>query len=126
MKSLSPLQVAVLAVASVATLSYVSVGDSQPTPENSEPVPMVAAADAKTYSVAPGKTLGQAMERQEPLVTKRVSIREEKGNCVRDDLIKKPEGAEDCKCYEHTECKGNESRACKRHCRKDLCMCCSI
>ena len=50
----------------------------------------------------------------------------EKGVCIQDELVHKPEGSVACKCYEHTECNGTESHECKRHCRKDLCKCCSI
>lgn len=82
------------------------------------PLPMVA-DDGKTYSVSPGETLADAMVRA-------AAQEEEKGHCVPEPMEKKPPGSVGCACYEITHCEGGESRQCKRHCRKDLCECCSI
>lgn len=82
------------------------------------PIPMVA-ENGKTYSVSPGETLADAMVRA-------AAQEEEKGHCVPEPMKKKPPGSVGCACYELTHCEGGESRQCKRHCRKDLCECCSI
>ena len=88
-------------------------------------VTMIAEEDGKSYLVEPGETLENAMARASQ--SEETAQQEEKGNCVPDNLEHKPEDTVACKCYEYTECKGtSESRACKRHCRKDLCKCCSI
>lgn len=80
------------------------------------------ADDGKTYLVEPGETLAAAMARQEMAARQE----EESGSCVPEPMESKPAGAVSCRCYEVTKCKGNESRECKRHCRKDLCQCCDI
>ena len=84
---------------------------------------MIAEEDSSAYVVEPGETLGEAMAKKALVQS---AAEEEKGVCVQEELVHKPEGSVACKCYEHTECKGTESRECKRHCRKDLCKCCSI
>ena len=89
--------------------------------ESSDAILMIAEEDNCTYAVEPGETLGDAMARG---TIEQSAHQEETGNCVRDDRVHKPEGAVGCKCYEHTECNGNESHTCKRHCRRDLCECC--
>lgn len=100
-----------LVVAVLAAGSFEPVGD--------EPVPMMA-EDGKTYLVEPDETLGKSISRA---ATRQ---EQEEGHCVPEPLEKKPPGSVACRCYEVTECKGNESHVCKRHCRKDLCECCAI
>ena len=90
---------------------------------------MIAEEDSCAYVVDPGETLGEAMAKKAPVQSAQnaqSAAEEEKGVCVQEELVHKPEGSVACKCYEHTECNGTESRACKRHCKKDLCKCCSI
>lgn len=86
------------------------------------PAPMTA-EDGRTYLVEPEETLGSAMAKG---VVHASAPEEESGACVPEPMNDKPEGAVACRCYEITECKGNEARECKRHCRKDLCQCCDI
>jgi hypothetical protein len=86
------------------------------------PVPMMA-EDGRTYLVEPGETLGAAMIAKALQAT---APAEEQGACVPEPMETKPEGAVSCRCYEITECKGNEARECKRHCKKELCQCCDV
>jgi hypothetical protein len=86
------------------------------------PAPMTA-EDGTTYLVEPEETLGSAMEKG---AVHSVAPQEEAGACVPEPMEDKPAGAIGCHCYEITECKGNEARECKRHCRKDLCQCCDL
>jgi hypothetical protein len=85
-------------------------------------VPMTA-EDGRTYLVEPEETLGSAMEKGAVYAS---APQEETAACVPEPMKDKPEGAVACRCYEITECKGNEARECKRHCRKDLCQCCDL
>lgn len=95
---------------------------------------LMRAEDGKTYLVKPEETLGAAMRRREVAAasstTHHAALQAapppENGNCVPDSMEHKPEGSVGCKCYEVTECKGGEATQCKRHCKKDQCMCCSI
>jgi len=115
----------------------VSLGAAHQKQNQEEPVLMRAEGGA-TYLVEPGETLGAAMGRVEKAVSPSATARPappaarqaapppENGNCVPDPMENKPEGSVGCKCYEVTECKGGEASQCKRHCKKDLCMCCSI
>ena len=84
---------------------------------------MIAEHDSCAYVVEPGENLGEAMAK---VAVVQNAPEEEKGVCVQEELVHKPEVSVACKCYEHTECNGTESRECKRHCKKDLCKCCSI
>lgn len=97
------------------------------------PIIMRFAGDGKLYLVQPGETLEQAVAKQR---RGGVALQEdeESGNCYRDDIEvpddekEKHNWKEACKCYLVTECKPgrNESRTCKRHCKKDNCDCCAI
>jgi len=88
------------------------------------PVPMIA-DDGAMYLVEPEESLGAAMGRSSRHPSHRAQS-DEQGACVPEPMEDKPEDAVACRCYEVTECKGNESHQCKRHCRKDLCQCCDI
>jgi hypothetical protein len=90
--------------------------------DQSTSIPMNA-GDGRTYLVEPEETLGSAMEKGAVYTS---SPQEETGACVPEPKTDKPAGAVGCRCYEITECKGNEARECKRHCRKDLCQCCDL
>lgn len=79
------------------------------------------AEDGRSYLVQPQEALGDAVARGAV-----VQEEEEKGNCVPEPLEDKPPGSVSCKCYEETQCRGSESRQCKRYCRKDHCYCCGI
>ena len=112
----------------------VSLGAAHQKRSQEEPV-LMRAENGKTYPVKPGETLGAAMGRLEMAASPGAATRPaspaaqpppENGNCVPDPMQHKPEGSVGCKCYEVTECKGGEASQCKRHCKKDLCMCCSI
>jgi hypothetical protein len=90
------------------------------------PVPMLA-DDGAAYLVEPDESLGTAMRSRHALHTFHAAQSEdEQGACVPEPMEDKPTDAVSCRCYEVTECKGNESHECKRHCRKDLCRCCDI
>jgi hypothetical protein len=90
--------------------------------DDARSTPMTA-EDGRTYLVEPEETLGSAMEKE---IVRASTPQEEAGACVPEPMNDKPEGAVACRCYEITECKGNEARECKRHCRKDLCQCCDL
>jgi hypothetical protein len=92
-------------------------------PKEAEAPVLMVADDGKAYRVGPGETLGAAMRRESPVLQQTTG---ENGNCVPEPMENKPEGSVGCKCYEVTECKGGEATQCKRHCKKDLCMCCSV
>jgi len=109
----------ILALAGTALLSNAQTGKEK----GDDAVIMIAEEDNSTYRVEPGENLGDAMAKAALVQS---SQEEEKGVCVQEELVHKPEGAVACKCYEQTQCKGEESYTCKRHCRKDLCKCCSI
>ena len=98
-------------------------------PEDStRPVPMIA-DDGNAYLVEHDESLGSAMSRGSHHTFPRGHMAQsdgEQGACVPEPMEDKPKDAVSCKCYEVTECKGNESHQCKRHCRKDLCQCCDI
>ncbi len=95
-------------------------------PEDStRPVPMIA-DDGAPYLVEHDESLGSAMSRGATHSSHAAQSEGEQGACVPEPMEDKPEDAVSCKCYEVTECKGNESNQCKRHCRKDLCQCCDI
>ena len=95
-------------------------------PEDSKrPVPMIA-DDGAAYLVEPDESLGSAMSRGARHTSHMAQSADEQGACVPEPMQDKPKDAVSCKCYEVTECKGNESHECKRHCRKDLCQCCDI
>ena len=100
-----------------------------PVPEEPKrPVPMVA-DDGAAYLVEPEESLGSAMSRGAHHALPGGHMAQsagEQGACVPEPMEDKPEDAVACRCYEVTECKGNESHQCKRHCRKDLCQCCDI
>jgi hypothetical protein len=89
------------------------------------PVPMVA-DDGKTYLVGPEESLGSAMSRNAGRKARASQSDAEQGACVPEPMEDKPAGSVACRCYEVTQCKGNESHQCKRHCRKDLCQCCDL
>ncbi len=93
--------------------------------EPKRPVPMIA-DDGAAYLVEPEESLGSAMTRGPLHTSHQAQSDGEQGACVPDPMEDKPEGSVACRCYEVTECKGNESNQCKRHCRKDLCQCCDI
>jgi hypothetical protein len=93
--------------------------------ETKRPVPMVA-EDGKTYLVEPEESLGSAMNRGPIHATHAAQSEPEQGACVPEPMEDKPADSVACRCYEVTQCKGNESHECKRHCRKDLCQCCDI
>ncbi|HSF14296.1 MAG TPA: hypothetical protein VLK65_01945 [Vicinamibacteria bacterium] len=98
----------------VAALAADSIESARQSPA------FMTAEDGQRYLVDPHETLGEA-------VTRGATAQDhEEGHCVPETLEKKPPGSVACTCYEVTECKGNESRQCKRHCRKDLCECCAI
>ncbi len=111
-----------LALFGTALLSGAQTGKEK----GGDAIIMIAEEDSCAYVVEPGETLGAAMAQAAPLQNAQSAAEEEKGVCVQDELVHKPEGSVACKCYEHTECNGTESHTCKRHCRKDLCKCCSI
>ncbi len=94
-------------------------------PDDPKPVPMIA-DDGAAYLVEPGESLGSAMKRSKIHSSHAAQSEAEQGACVPEPMEDKPENAVACRCYEVTECKGNESHQCKRHCRKDLCQCCDI
>jgi len=93
--------------------------------ESGRPVPMIA-DDGNAYLVEPEESLGSAMNRGPVHIPHAAQSDGEQGACVPEPMEEKPEGSVACRCYEVTECKGNESHECKRHCRKDLCQCCDI
>jgi hypothetical protein len=93
--------------------------------ERERAVPMPA-DDGAAYLVEPTESLGSAMSRGALHPSHAAQSEEERGACVPEPMEDKPEGAVSCRCYEVTECKGNESHQCKRHCRKDLCQCCDL
>ena len=93
--------------------------------EREQPVPMLA-EDGAAYLVEPHESLGSAMSRGALHTSHAAQSEGEQGACVPELMEDKPEDAVACRCYEVTECKGNESHECKRHCRKDLCQCCDI
>jgi hypothetical protein len=93
--------------------------------DRARPVPMIA-EDGTAYLVEPAESLGSAMRRGAIFVPHAAQAEGERGACVPEPMEEKPENAVGCRCYEVTECKGNESHECKRHCRKDLCQCCDI
>ena len=112
----------ILALFGTALLSSAQTGEEK----GSDPIIMIAEEDSCAYVVEPGETLGEAIAKVAPLQSAQSEAEEEKGVCVQDGLVHKPEGSVACKCYEHTECNGTESHECKRHFRKNLCKCCSI
>jgi hypothetical protein len=126
---------ALVALAFVALVGASRLFSVDPVPRDAaEPVVMVA-ENGNAYLVAPWETLGEAMYRKAvvdaprcegPAKRPTFSQAEEQGPCVPEDLKNKPKDAVACKCYEETECNGTESHQCERHCRKDLCNCCSI
>jgi hypothetical protein len=89
------------------------------------PVSMIA-DDGAPYLVEPGESLGSAMTRGARHPSHAAQVEDEATACVPEPMEDKPKDAVACRCYEVTECKGNESHQCKRHCRKDLCQCCDI
>ena len=93
--------------------------------DRKQPVPMIA-DDGAMYLVEPEESLGSAMSRGAHPSSHAAQSDGEQGACVPEPMQDKPKDAVACKCYEVTECKGNESHECKRHCRKDLCQCCDI
>ena len=108
----------------LAALGPVATISREPERTNA-PVPMVA-DDGKTYLVEPAENLASAMRRGPMRSTPAAQSQGEQGTCVPEPMEKKPADSVGCRCYEVTECKGNESHECKRHCRKDLCQCCDI
>ncbi len=96
--------------------------------DSKRPVPMTA-DDGNAYLVEHDESLGAALSRGSRHTFPRGHMAQsdgEQGACVPEPMEDKPQDAVSCKCYEVTECKGNESHQCKRHCRKDLCQCCDI
>jgi len=101
------------------------VGVSLDNEDREKAVPMIA-EDGAAYLVEPEESLGSAMSRGAGHMSHAAQSEGEQGACVPEPMEDKPQDAVSCKCYEVTECKGNESHQCKRHCRKDLCRCCDI
>ena len=101
------------------------VGVSLDNKDREQAVPMIA-EDGAAYLVEPDESLGSAMSRGARHTSHAAQSADEQGACVPEPMQDKPKDAVSCKCYEVTECKGNESHECKRHCRKNLCQCCDI
>ncbi len=108
-------------LAGMGSLSGVELGPEDP----EDPVSMIA-DDGAAYLVEPGESLGSAMTRGASHASHAVQAEGEDSACVPEPMEDKPKDAVACRCYEVTECKGNESHQCKRHCRKDLCQCCDL
>ena len=108
-------------LAGLGPLAGVTLGPEEPKP----PVPMIA-DDGALYLVEPEESLGSAMGRAARQTSHPAQSEGEQGACVPEPMEDKPADSVACRCYEVTECKGNESHQCKRHCRKDLCQCCDI
>jgi hypothetical protein len=122
-----------LALLGIASGAQLIRGGLAPQDAAAQPTVMVA-EDGTAYLVEPWETLGEAIQRKavfhrprcEAARVQEVVPAQEQGPCVPADLKNKPKDAVSCKCYEETECNGTESHRCERHCRKDLCNCCSI
>jgi hypothetical protein len=108
-------------LAALGPLAAVTLGPK----ESERPVPMIA-EDGNSYLVEPEESLGSAMSRGSLHTSHMAQSDGEQGACVPEPMEDKPADSVACRCYEVTECKGNESHECKRHCRKDLCQCCDI